>query len=466
MRLSRSAPARRSEPAPSRVVRLFQSETAEILEAPEPIRARIATFALAACFVSLIAIAALLPIDRVVTSSAGEIVPSDHPLVIQALDASVIKTIDVREGEIVKKGQLLATLDPTFAAADVDALKLQIASLDAEIARCEAELARAPFDPRPSAIPGAAGYAALQKALYNQRKRQFAAQLQAFDQQIAQLQATVGKYQSDEQRYAERARISKEVQDMRAQLAKQQVGSRLNLLAATDERLEILRNVEFDHNSLLESQHQLDATVANRNAFIQQWLGDTSKELVQARNSRDYALQQLVKASGHKALVQLRAPADAIVLQLQKVAVGTQQQKLSVGSVLTPGETLLTLASLSSPMEAELDISSRDVGFIRPGDRTTLKIDAFNFAEHGTVEGKVRWISDGSFSNRPDGQPVAPYYKVRIRLTRVHLRNVPKDFRLLPGMTLNGDIHLGKHSLLMYLFGTVAGLGEAMREPG
>jgi HlyD family secretion protein len=450
---------------PAKVVRLFQSETAEILEAPEPLRARMAVFLLAGCFVGLIVIAALLPIDRVVTSIAGSVVPEEHPLVMQALDASVIKTIDVHEGEIVKKGQLLATLDSTFATADVDALKLQIASLDAEIARCEAELAHAPFDPRPSTIPGAASYAALQKALYNQRKAQFAAQLQSFDQQIAQLQATVAKYQGDEARYAERARISKEIQDMRATLAKEQVGSRLNLLAATDERLELLRNVEYDHNSLVEAQHQLDATVANRNAFIQQWLGDASKELVQARNSRDNAVQQLVKATGHKALVELRAPLDAMVLQFQKVPVGAQEQKLSVGSVLTPGETLMTLAPLSSPMEAELDITSRDVGFIRPGDRTTLKIDAFNFVEHGTAAGKVSWISDGSFTTGPEGRAVAPYYKVRVALTNVRLRNVPADFRLLPGMTLTGDIHVGKHSLLMYLFGSMAGLGEAMREP-
>src|SRR5690242_3597132 len=100
MRSFRSAPARRSEPVPSKVVRLFQNETAEILEAPEPLRARIAIFALAGCFLGLIVVAALLPIDRVVTSVAGTIVPFEQPLVIQALDPSVIKTIDVREGEI------------------------------------------------------------------------------------------------------------------------------------------------------------------------------------------------------------------------------------------------------------------------------------------------------------------------------------------------------------------------------
>ena len=67
--------------------------------------------------------------------------------VVQALDAAIIKTINVREGERVKAGDELATLDPTFAAADVEALKLQIASLDATVARCEAELANRPYDP-------------------------------------------------------------------------------------------------------------------------------------------------------------------------------------------------------------------------------------------------------------------------------------------------------------------------------
>jgi membrane fusion protein, hemolysin D len=280
------------------------------------------------------------------------------------------------------------------------------------------------------------------------------------------LRATVAKYQADEARYAERARISKEIQDMRATLAKEQVGSRLNLLAATDERIDLLRNVEFDHNSLIEAQHQLDATIATRNAFIQNGLTETTKELVQARNARDNAEQQLVKAVGHKALVRLTAPVDAMVLELQKVAVGGQEQKLSVGSVLTSGETLLTLAPLRSPVEAELHITTRDIGFIRPGDRTTLKITAFNYAEHGTVGGKVAWISDGAFTIGSDGQSaVAPYYKVRIMLTRVHLRDVPPDFHLMPGMTLSGDIHVGKHSLLMYLFSGLSGFGEAMREP-
>src|SRR4029077_20590378 len=190
-----------------------------------------------------------------------------------------------------------------------------------------------------------------------------------------------------------------------------------------------LRYLEYDRNSLTESQHQLQATTATRNAFIQQWLGEASKEEVTARNQRDTARQQLEKATKHKDLVRLTATEDSVVLKMAK---------LSVGSVLKEGDPLIYLAPLGSPVEAEARISTRDVGFIRTGDPVRVKLDAFNFIEHGMAEGTVRWISEGAFTiNEDTGQAMQePYYKVQIALTNVDLHAVPEGFRLIPGMTL------------------------------
>ncbi len=219
-----------------------------------------------------------------------------------------------------------------------------------------------------------------------------------------------------------------------------------------------MRNLEFDRNSLVESQHQLQATTATRNAFVQQWLGEASKELVTARNQRDAALQQLEKASKKKDLVRLVAAEDSVVLKMAK---------LSVGSVLKEGDALVYLAPLRSPVEVEARIHSRDVGFIRPGDPVRIKLDAFNFIEHGMADGTVRWISEGAFATNEDtNASTEPYYKVRIELTNVNLHNVPDSFRLIPGMTLQADVHIGTRSVLMYIVnGAVQGMNEAMREP-
>jgi len=459
MRSFRSDPALHSKAAPDRMVRLFQSETAEIIEAPEPFGVRATLYVVAAFFVSLIVVAMVTRLDRVVTSTSGHIVTTEPTVVIQALDPSLIKTIEVHEGERIKAGEVLATLDPTFAAADVGALKQQIASLDAQIARCEAELAHRPYDPPPAPDAATKGYVELQKSYYLTRKAQFDDQIRAYDEQMAQVTATIAKLQNNQARYSDRAKLAKEVEEMRATLAAAQVGSRLNLLAATDQKTELLRNLEYDRNSLIESQHQLQATTATRNAFTQQWLGEASKELVTARNQRDTAVQQLEKATKHKDLVRLTAAEDSVVLKMAK---------LSVGSVLKEGDPLVYLAPLHSPVEAEVHISPRDVGFIRAGDPVRLKLDAFNFIEHGMAEGTVRWISEGAFTvNDETGAPAPePFYKVRVALTNVDLHNVPAGFRLIPGMTLTADVHIGTRSVLMYIVnGAVQGMNEAMREP-
>jgi len=298
----------------------------------------------------------------------------------------------------------------------------------------------------------------LQRALYQERQAQRAGQIRAYDEQIAQVTATIAKLENNEARYTDRAKLAKEVEEMRATLAAAQVGSRLNLLAATDQKTELLRNLEFDRNSLVESQHQLQATTATRNAFIQQWLGEASKEEVTARNQRDTARQQLEKATKHRDLVRLTASEDAVVLKMAK---------LSVGSVLKEGDPFIYLAPLNSPVEAEVHISPRDVGHIRPGDPVRLKLDAFNFIDHGMADGTVSWISEGAFAvNEDTGTATEPYYKVRVALTNVDLHNVPEGFRLIPGMTLTADVHIGTRSVLMYIVnGAAQGMHEAMREP-
>jgi hemolysin D len=456
MRLFPFAPALRRNPPSDALIRIFQSEVNEVREDPEPAQLRVTLHVVAGLLVALLAISFFMQINRVVTSSAGQIVTTEPAIVLQALDASIIKSLDVQEGERVKRGQLLATLDPTFAAADVGAAASQIASLDAQISRAEAELARRDFSP-PLAVTPEAAYGALQRAYYVQRKGQLEAQLRAYDEQIAQNQATIRKLEDDLAHYNGRVKISQEIEDMRASLAASQFGSRLNLLTATDQRLEILRTQDFDRNALSEAEHQLASTIANRDAFVEQWSGQISQELVTARNALDTARQQLAKASRHQDLVRLEAPDDAVVLKMAR---------LSVGSVLKEGDPLITLAPLHFPVEAEVHIATREIGFVRPGDRATVKLDPFSFVEHGTVSGYVRWISEGAFTQDDNGSAVDSYYKARIALSEIKLNAVPDSFRLMPGMTLTTDISVGSRSVFMYVLkGVIRSVNEAMREP-
>lgn len=450
---------RATPPSTLRVIRQWQSEVDAIVHAPEPRGVQSAVWLLALMLTTVASITPFVHVDRVVSSSAGKVVPSESISTFQALDPSIIKSIDVKEGQKVVKGQLLATLDATFAQADVGQLRQQVAGLDAQISRLTAEQEKKPlrFSADLLANPVAAPYIALQKTIFDQRANEYMSNTRSFDEKLKSTEATVAKLQGDLTRFTQREDITRQIETMRDTLYKSGSSSRLSLLQANDARLEMQRTMENDRNGLIEAQHQLAATQADRDTFIQHWFGQGSQDLVTARNTRDQAVASLLKASKHQDLVHLIAPDDGVVLTMSK---------LSVGSILKEGDELMTVAPLGASLDAEIRIPSSQIGFVRVGDPASLKVDAFNYYEHGWADGRVSWISEGAFTTDDNNQPIEPYYKAHVAVESMHFSNVPAGFRLIPGMTLRADINVGQRSLFTYIMGGfIRGGGEAMREP-
>ena len=336
------------------VIQKFQSETDAVRQSLEFRWARITVLVLTGLILSIVTVMALTRMDRVVTSSGngngagagssgtsasssannlastsgGKIVTTQLLNVYQALDPSIIRSIDVIEGQKVEKGQKLATLDPTFAAADVQQLRLQIVALEAQIARDEAELNGRPLIYPASDDADVKKYRAMNMAYYDQQLAQYKSQIDSYDAKIKQTEATILKYQTDETGYLKRSDIAKQIEDMRAILMEHGSGSELNKLIAQDQHVDMRRNLDYDHNSLIEAQHMLASAQADKEAFIQQWNTNLSQDLVTARSSLDTSKAQFEKAVKHEDLVVWTAGEPSIVLTIAK---------LSVGSVLTPG---------------------------------------------------------------------------------------------------------------------------------
>ena len=208
-------------------VRRFQSEVASIREAPEPLALRVVAHALIAMVIVAILILVFAKVDRVVISSAGKVVATKGPSILQALDPSIIKSIDVREGDRVVKGQVIATLDPTFADADVAQLSQQIGSLNAQIERALAERNHVVPTFARDSDPSRQHYIDLQRQLFVERSAQYKAQLNSFDQKISQTDATIEKLVSDESRLRQRSEIAKKIETMRTTLLEKGAGSLL-----------------------------------------------------------------------------------------------------------------------------------------------------------------------------------------------------------------------------------------------
>ena len=184
----------------------------------------------------LVGMAPFVTVDRTVTSTAGKVVATEAMTTFQALDPSIIASIDVKEGEEVAKGRLLATLDPTFAAADVGQIRRQMGGLDALIARAQAEQTGAPFGP---AAPSSDPYIAAQTAIFAGRAAQLRVQSASFDEKIKAAQAAVVRVQADAGHLADRVNIARQIEAMRVKLYKSGSTSLLNLLQADDASIEM-----------------------------------------------------------------------------------------------------------------------------------------------------------------------------------------------------------------------------------
>lgn len=443
----------RAKPA---VARAYQSPAAALEDERPPAAGFVLLFALTALIVAAVVFAFLASVDEIVVAR-GQLVTSVPTLVVQPLETVSINAVNVKVGDIVHKGQVLASLDPTFVEADVVQLRSKLDGYSARQARLEAELANKDYS-----IPENPSQAqSLELSLFQERKLQYASRMRSFDQDIARYTAARQSARNELDKTAESLKLLGKVVAMREKLAAKAYGSQLQLIDAQNQVLTAQRDSEQLQGKVAELNHQLDSTSAQRDAFAQEWHAKTADELVNVRRQREAAAEDLDKAVRRRDMVNLVAPKDAIVLNIAQ---------RSVGSVLRQAEPLFTLVPLDAPLEAEVRISPSDVGKVHVGEEVRVKLDAFPFQSHGTIKGSIKTISADTFQPQSNGQGGAgggaPYYKARVTLTDTHLVGVPDTARLLPGMTASADIKVGRRRIVSYvLYPIIKGLDESMREP-
>ncbi len=433
----------------------FESETQAVFEKTRPRYAHAILYTLAGMLVVSLVLMSVVKLDRVVDAT-GRILPSQGSFFVQPLDRAIVTSIQAHPGDVVKKGQVLATLDPTFAEADLKSLQQKAASDLALVARLKAEQDGKAYvaDPKdPDSV--------LQGSIYAQRHAEYAESVSDFDARMASDRAIIERNRQNAADYEARLGLASQAEQAHLTLQQKGFGSKLALLNATDTRIEMQRMASESQNGAAAAESELASVGAQRAAFVGKWRSDVATQLVAAQNDLAETQQNLSKASKVSDLSTLVAPTDAVVLKVGKA---------SLGSVVDPGSTsgepLFTLTPLSGSLDAEVRINARDIGFIRPGDKVRIKLDAYRFTSHGLATGVIRTISDGSFTTTEDGQVVAPYYKARVAITNAALRNVPAGFRLIPGLTIDGEVLVGSRTILSYLFeGAMRTGSEAMREP-
>jgi hemolysin D len=441
----------------------FQPDAVMIEERPLPFVARSVVYIIAALIISAALWASLSEVDRVVTAR-GKLITVDPMIVVQPLETGVIRSIDVGVGDYVKAGAKLATLDPTFTESQEVANRERLYSMRAEAHRLEAEIFQKPFPTADDETSLDPKYLALQVAVYSHRHAEYTAAVASADADTARYQAALATNREAQQGLQERLKVTTQIEAMRKELYSLSAGSKLNLLTSQLDRLSLSDQLAEKQSQEKELLQQVASAREQKEKYLNNWVRDAGEQLTKVQQDIATAVQQLESAQRRSSLVTLRAPQDGVVLELGQ---------RSIGSVAKEAEPLVTLVPIGNRVEAEVDVDSADVARLRVGDEVRVKLDALPYQRHGTIAGTLRVITENSFQDdknartpaeKPDGQPA--FFRARIALAPLQLRNVPRDFRLIPGMTTTAEMVVGKRTVISYLLDPVVRLfDEGLREP-
>jgi type I secretion membrane fusion protein, HlyD family len=350
---------------------------------------------------------------------------------------------------------VLVSLDPTFVMADEAQVQVRLAALKVQLKRLECELSGSPFRITPDMEPTEA---TLQLNLYKGRQNEYKARLENYDSQADQAKGEVVSFTKRMESLNRQLKSAAEVLGMRNKVFEEGADTKLSVLDAESRYSAIQADVEGIANELKVRQQRIAQIESAREAFISNWRNETANTLTTTKKEHDTLVEQFAKAARYRELAEMASPVDAVVLDIGQY---------SVGSVVKEGMPIMTLVPLNTPLEAEVSIETKDIGYVHVGDEVRLKLDAFPFQRHGTMDGKLRVVSEDAYvaNSGENGQKV-PTFQARVELTNTSLHDVAKDTRFLPGMTLTAEIVVGDRRVISFLaYPLIRGLDESLREP-
>ncbi len=420
----------------------FLPAALEVMEKPASPAGRSISLAIMAFSTITILWMTLSEMD-IVVSAQGRIVPSGRVKTIQSPDAGVVKAIHVRDGQRVRRGDILIELDSTSTGADRERLEREIIEAEIEFARLKAQYqGKTDFTVPVATVE--ADVIATQKSLLASRLVERDRKLATLDSDIKRRSADRDAIRSEVERLQKTLPLLVRRMKKKRRLARKGYVTDVELIDARLEVINTRKELEIQQYRLKEAEAGLAAATSQRQRAEAEFEANTLADLAEVAKRRDAARQELIKARQRESFQALRSPVDGIVQQL---AVNT------IGGVVTAAQQLLIIVPDNIGLEVEAQVQNKDIGFIEAGQETRVKVETYEFTRHGALTGTIQWVGNDAILD----ERLGPVYPVRITLRDKAMPNIVngKRGKLMPGMLVTSDINIGKRRVIDYFLAPI-----------
>jgi len=400
----------------------------------EPLRAKQLLRLAAGALLLLLIWAAFASIDEV-TRGEARVVPTSQLQVVQSVDGGVVTELLVKEGQTVEAGQMLLKIDPTrFVSNMLESRSAQLA-MQAKVLRLQALTRGTPFNPPPELTREVPDVVSQETRLYESRRAEINAQISIAQNQLGQRQQELNEVRARKEQ-AERGLelMTKELNATRPMIASGAVSEvevfRLEREVARlrGDRDQATAQISRVQSAILEATRKIEEVQLTSRNQMSAELSESMSKLA-SLSQGGLALEDKVKHAD------IKSPMRGIV---KRLLVNT------VGAVVQPGKEVVEVVPLDDALILEVQITPKDIGFLRPGQEATVKFTAYDFSIYGGLKADVIQIGADSVLDEKGNA----FYHIRVRTRKSSLGpNLP----IIPGMVAQVDILTGKKTILSYL---------------
>lgn len=388
-----------------------------------------------------------------VAVASGEVVPQGQVKTIQHLEGGIISELFVTEGATVHANDRLLQLDQGLIGSTREEVQIELDGLRLVRARLDAESRDVPLEFPAEEAARRPDIVAAETQSYEGHKRELNGTIAVLNEQTLQRELELRQFNSQLKSAKNQLALAKEKFAMSADLLADGLTPRIEHVQLEQE----VSTLQGDIESLQSSIPRASATIAEAKARITEEtlrfrqraleeLSNIERKIAQVQESLSRATNQVVRT-------EIRSPIDGVVQSVRHH---------TIGGVVRPGEPLMEIVPTQEKLVVEARLNPTDIGYVRVGQPTIVKLSTYDFSRYGGLEGSVVSISPDSHIDPQSGQT---FFKVVAETDQNYLGAQPGDLPISPGMEATLDIHTGTKSVIQYLVKPVVKVStEAFRE--
>lgn len=413
-------------------------------------RWRRAGWLVSALIVAFVVWAGVARLDEV-SIATGEVVPQGNVKVIQHLEGGIIRSIAVEEGEQVERGDLLLSLDLGAGGLNPHELRVQLDSLELKRARLQAEATGT--DPQwPERIVEARPeMLEAEKQVFASHRAERRSTVSVLEEQVEQRDLAVQELKARRVSVEAELALARELLGMSGRLLAEGLQARMEHVSHRRDVSRLEGEIAGLDTAVPRAEAALEEARARLLEERQRIARESYEKLSDVEVSIARTQELLIRADDQVRRTEIRSP---IAGEVKNIRFNT------LGGVVGAGEPIMEIVPSNDTLVVEARLSPVDRGYVREGQKATVKLSTYEFVRYGGLDGEVARIAADTSLDQKSGEA---YYSVVVHTRRATLGE--NELPISPGMQATVDIHTGSRTAIDYLLRPVLKLShEAFRE--